>query len=50
MRKKGSVGKTGKFVKCPKCKYKWRTKQSGYYICCSMCKKCFKGGNINAKK
>ena len=43
MRKKGSKSKKGRKVKCPKCGYKWKTKQSKkYYICCSKCKRYFK--------
>jgi len=40
MRKTGSKAKTGNYIKCPKCGYKWRTKQKGY-ICCSRCKRYF---------
>jgi len=47
MRIKGSKAKKGNFVKCPKCKYRWRTKQKkklkkGGYICCSRCKRYFR--------
>lgn len=44
MRKQGSKAKKGKYVKCPKCGYKWKTKQKPRpYICCSRCKRYFKG-------
>lgn len=46
MRIKGSKAKTGRIVRCPKCGYKWRTKQTRQhyreYICCSRCKRYFK--------
>lgn len=45
MRKKGNKAKKGRMVKCPKCRYSWRTKQLGAnrpYICCSRCKRYFK--------
>ena len=38
MRKIGSKAKKGKMTQCPKCGYRWRTKQRGY-ICCSKCKR-----------
>ena len=49
MRNMGSKAKSGKTVKCPKCRYKWKTKQKGY-ICCSRCKRYFGGINVNSKK
>ena len=45
MRKYGSVGKSGRLVRCPKCGYRWLTKQKGY-ICCSKCKRYFGGYNV----
>ena len=45
MRTKGSKAKNGKIIQCPKCRYKWKTKQRGY-ICCSKCKRYFGGCNV----
>lgn len=49
LKRQGVRGKAkkGKTVKCPKCKYFWKTRQKGY-ICCSKCKRYF--GGINGKK
>ena len=33
--------KNRRLVKCPRCKYSWKTKQKGF-ICCSYCKRYFK--------
>ena len=49
MRKMGNKAKKGKFIRCPKCGYGWKTKQSGY-ICCSKCKRYFKRGMIHGKR
>ena len=40
MRTIGSKAKKGRLVRCPKCGYKWKTKQRGY-INCSKCKRYF---------
>jgi DNA-directed RNA polymerase subunit RPC12/RpoP len=46
MRINGSKSRNGNPVRCPRCGYRWLTKQRGY-ICCSRCKRYFEG--INGK-
>ena len=49
MRLKGSKSKSGRLVICPRCNYRWKTKQKGY-VCCSHCKRYFIKDIIIKKK